>query len=214
MSKKGVIFDMDGVLVDNSEIHTDAFVIYCKRHGMELDREMMRPFYGMGNADIFAGLFQKSFTPEELVVMGEEKEAIYREIFEAQMEPQKGLIPLLEELKARGLKIAVGSSAMRKNVDFVLEKCGIADYFDAISCGDMVSKAKPDPEVFIIAAKLLGEDPRNCVVVEDAFAGIKAARAIGSRVVVLTTTYPREQHTDFDMLIDDFTQITADELLG
>lgn len=214
MSKKAVIFDMDGVLVDNSDIHTDAFVIYCKRHGMDMKREMLRPYFGMGNADIFTGLFNKNFTPAELTVMGEEKEAIYREIFESKIEPQKGLITLLEELKAKGIKMAVGSSAMRKNVDFVLEKCGIAGYFDAISCGDMVSKAKPDPEVFVIAAELLGEAPVDCVVVEDAFAGVKAARAIGSRVVVLTTTYPREQHTDFDVLIDDFTQITADKLLG
>lgn len=214
MSKKAVIFDMDGVLVDNTEFHIEAFVIYGKRHGADIKGEMIRPYFGMGNSDIFPVLFNKEFTPEEIAVMSEEKEIIYRDIFDSKIQPQKGLIKLLDTLKARGIKMAVGSSAMRKNVDFVLEKCGIADYFDAISCGDMISKAKPDPEVFIIAAKLLGEEPKDCVVVEDAFAGVKAARTIGSRVVALTTTYPREQHTDFDLLIDDFTQITVDELLG
>lgn len=213
MAKKAVIFDMDGVLVDSSSIHTDAFVVYCKQHGMDMKREMLAPYYGMGNDDIFKGLFNRDFTPEEIAVMSEEKEVVYREMFEKTIAPHKGLIGLLDELKAMGVKMAVGSSAMRKNVDFVLEKCGIAGYFDAISCGDMVTKAKPDPEVFVVAAKMLGEDPKDCVILEDAFVGVKAARSIGSKVVVLTTTYPREKHTDFDILIDDFTQITASELL-
>ncbi|MEG1554146.1 MAG: HAD family phosphatase [Rikenellaceae bacterium] len=214
MGRSAVVFDMDGVLVDNTEIHIDAFVIYCKRYGMDMKREMLRPFFGMGNDDIFPAIFNKKFTPSEIAVMAEEKELIYRDIFASKIKPQNGLIKILEDLKAKGIKMAVGSSAMRKNVDFVLDKCGIGGYFDAISCGDMISKAKPDPEVFVLAASLLGVKTTDCVVIEDAFAGVKAARAIGSRVVVLTTTYPRDQHTDFDVLIDDFTQITADELLG
>ncbi|MEG2759613.1 MAG: HAD family phosphatase, partial [Rikenellaceae bacterium] len=101
MGRSAVVFDMDGVLVDNTEIHIDAFVIYCKRYGMDMKREMLRPFFGMGNDDIFPAIFNKKFTPSEIAVMAEEKELIYRDIFASKIKPQNGLIKILEDLKAK-----------------------------------------------------------------------------------------------------------------
>lgn len=212
---KGVIFDMDGVLVDNSAIHVEAFVEWCKRRNIDFASEKLIALFGLGNDDILKVVMNNdNLTKEEIDLYANEKEAIYREMFEATIEPMGGLIELLKQLKERGVKIAVGSSGMRKNVNFVLDRCGIASYFDAIADGDMVVRAKPDPEVFLKAASLLGLEPAECLVFEDSFAGVKAARSAGMKVIVLTTTYAAERHDDYDDLIADFTEIDAARVLA
>lgn len=211
--KKAVIFDMDGVLVDNSNIHLESFIIFCKKHQIEMSAEILAPYFGMGNEEIIPGVFGREMSEEEINALAEEKEEIYREIFSERIKPVDGLVQRLKELKEKGIKIAVGSSGMEKNVNFVLDKCNIRPYFDAIANGDMVSNAKPDPEVFLLSAKLLGVDPKDCVVFEDSFAGVKAARSAGMKVIALTTTYARELHKDFDYIIDDFTQIDLKSIL-
>lgn len=211
---KGVIFDMDGVLVDNRDVHLEAFEMWCKKHNIVLPAGFLVSFFGMGNEDIF----RKVINDPQLELSAinrysQEKEAIYREIFASSIRPVAGLIDLLKALKERGVKIAVGSSGMRANVEFVLRACGIEHYFDAIADGDMIRRAKPDPEVFLMAASLLGLQAGECFVFEDSFAGIQAARSAGMSVGVLATTFDRSQHTDFDFLIDDFTQITTAQIL-
>ncbi len=206
---KGVIFDMDGVLVDNRDIHIEAFLIFCRRHGIDIDTERLMPLFGMGNDDIMTALFGRSLPAENVDRYSKEKESIYREIFAERITPTPGLVDLLKGLRGRGVKIAVGSSGMRANVDFVLDKCGIKEYFDAIADGDMITRAKPDPEVFVLAASLMGLTGGECLVFEDSFAGIAAARAAGSPVIALATTFTRERHRDYDMIIDDFTEIDA-----
>lgn len=207
---KSIIFDMDGVLVDNSSVHVEAFVSWCKSRNIDFPPEKLNALFGMGNDDIMKVVMNDPhLTEEQIAIYANEKEQIYREIFEESIKPTPGLVDIIKEFKSMGLTIAVGSSGMRKNVDFVLEKCGIAQYFDAIADGDMITKAKPDPEVFLLAAKMLGRSSEECLVFEDSFAGIEAARAAGMKVIALTTTFPRESHKDYDALIDDFTQITA-----
>ena len=206
---------MDGVLVDNRDIHIKAFEMWCDEHHISLPKNFLVQYFGMGNEDIFrAVLNDPELELHTLERWGAQKEAIYRQIFAAEIAPLKGLIPLLDDLKARGIKIAVGSSGMLANVEFVLRACGIERYFDALAHGDLISKAKPDPEVFLLAAKLLGLKPEECFVFEDSFAGVEAARRAGMPVGVLATTFDRSQHTDFDHLVDDFSQITADQILA
>lgn len=211
---KGIIFDMDGVLVDNSPIHVEAFVRWCATRSIDFPPEKLSALFGMGNDDILKVVMNNpNLTDEEIHLYANEKEAIYREIFADTIVPLPGLVDILDEFSKMGMKIAVGSSGMRKNVNFVLEKCGISSYFDAIADGDMIRNAKPDPEVFLLAANLLGLRPEECLVFEDSFAGIEAARRAGMKVVALATTYARTEHQDYDMLIDNFTQITADEAI-
>lgn len=209
MAILGVIFDMDGVLVDNRDVHIDSFVIFCKRHNITLTSGQLMPFFGMGNDDIMQAIFKRELSKKEIDDYSQEKEQVYREIYEDSIEPVKGLLSFILELKERGIKIAVGSSGMRKNVDYVLDKCGITGYIDAIACGDMVKKAKPNPEVFLLAASLLGLKPTECIVFEDSFAGIKAARGASAKVVAVATTFSRDQHKDFDLLISDFTEVNG-----
>ena len=212
---KAVIFDMDGVLVDNRDVHIESFSAWCQSRNLNIDKRELVGYFGMGNDEIFPLVLKRDdLTAEDIHQFSQEKEAIYRTMIAQEIKPLAGLVELLKDLKSQGIKIAVGSSGIRENVDFVLEKCGIAEYFDAISDGTMASKAKPDPEVFNTAAKLLGFANDECVVCEDSFAGVEASRRAGMKVVVLATTFARSEHTDFDILIDDFTQITVEQILS
>ena len=208
---------MDGTLVDNSPVHVRAFEIFCARYGVEHWREKLAGAFGMGNDEIM-----RRVMPEEIIrqrgieALSEEKEAIYREIYAPEIRPVEGLVELLGQLSRAGIRCAVGSSGCKTNVDFVLERCSIGGFFDAKVSGDMVTRCKPDPEIYLTAAAALCVDPSECVVFEDAEAGIEAARRAGAgRIVALTTTLPREtlERTAADTIIDTFADLKDLEAL-
>ncbi len=209
---KGVIFDMDGVIVENREAHEVSFGMWCDRNGIAHVDSLMEKYSGKGNKEIFEDVLGRAMTPQEIEKCSQEKEAIYREVYAPVMEPMPGLVEFLKELKASGIKISVGSSAIIENVDFVLDGLGIRDYFDAISYSGLVKKAKPAPDIFLLGAELLGLRPEECFVFEDAHAGVAAARSAGMKVGVLATTFPRSEHSDYDLLVDDFTQVSVADL--
>ena len=212
---KGLLFDMDGVLVNNLEIHRQAFAEFFRRYGVERSFDELSRVFGKGNDDIMGELM-----PQDVVErvgireLGYEKEAIYREIYAPIITPQPGLLEFLAEAEREGLRSAVGSSGYRVNVDFVLERCAIERYFSAIVTGDEVTRCKPDPEIYLTAASKLGLKPSECIVFEDAEAGIEAAKRAGIKVVALATTFSREflAATDADVIVDDFTQVSVDML--
>lgn len=214
---QAALFDMDGVIVDNRDAHLRAFVEFAKRHGIpDLDAETLLPWFGSTNAVIMGHLFGRDDIPaEEVDRLSREKEEIYRELYDPVMEPVPGLVELLKALRKAGVRIAVGSSAPKVNVDFVLDRCHIAQYFDAAASGSEITHSKPDPEVYLLAAKKLGVPPGNCVVFEDAFVGMEAARAAGAKVVAIASTFPREmieQNGDYNLLVDSFRHMTVDRL--
>ena len=215
---RGALFDMDGTLVDNSPVHVRAFERFCNRYGVQDWQEKLNRAFGMGSDDIMRMILPEEVIRERgLKALADEKEAIYREIYAPEIRPVDGLRELLEMLRAEGVRCAVGSSGCRENVDFVLEKCGIADCFDAIVSGDRVSHCKPDPEIYLTAANELGLNPEECVVFEDAEAGIEAAeRASAGRIVVVATTLSPDYirlHTAADRIVNDFTEIHSVEEL-
>lgn len=216
MELKAVIFDMDGVLVDNRDAHIEAFMEFGKRYGFDLSRELLLGYFGMTNKMIMSKLFGPDLTDERSLELSDEKELIYREIYKRTIQPAKGLMELLQAIRREtGVKTAIGSSAQRKNIDFVVEQCQLDGYFDAIASGSEVSRSKPDPEVYLLAAGKLLVDPAGCVVFEDSFVGMEAARRAGMKVVAMATTFTREeikQKGDYDLLIDDFTQIGLEDL--
>lgn len=218
--KKAALFDMDGTLVDNTLAHMRAFEIFCARYGVTGWKEKLSQAFGMGNDDIMRLIMPAEQIRERgLASLAEEKEAIYREIYAPEIRPVEGLVPLLESLRAAGVRCAVGSSGCRANVDFVLEKCRIGEFFDARISGDRVTRCKPDPEIYLTAAAALGMAPTECVVFEDAKAGIESARRAGvGRVVALATTLPREvleRETDADVIGTTFADLPGlDRLLA
>lgn len=213
---KGVIFDMDGVLVNNMSVHFRAFAAMAERYNLTAEQGVdFSHLNGRGNDDIINALFPPHIVAEKGVeALAQEKEALYREIYAPTIAPVAGLRELLQGLRERGLRCAVGSSGPRVNVDFVLEKCDIEPFFEVRISGDMVTRCKPDPEIFLTAASKLGLQPEECLVFEDANSGIAAAKAAGMKVIALTTTHRAEQliGSKPDRIIEDFTHISAEEI--
>lgn len=213
---RAALFDMDGTLVDNSDVHVRAFEIFCNRYGVRDWQERLSNAFGRGSDDIMRMLLPEEIIHEKgLQALGDEKEAIYREIYAPTIEPVAGLHSLLELLKSAGIRCAVGSSGCKQNVDFVLDKCQIGDYFEARISGDMVSRCKPEPEIYLTAANALGVNIEECIIFEDARAGFEAARRAGAGLVVgIATTLTKETieaEKLADLVVEDFTKITSAE---
>ncbi len=181
---------MDGVLVDNMAIHQEAFAQYCAQYNIENLRETIERCSGMGNDEIMREIFPPEVIEEKGTrTLASEKEALYRKIYAPIIKPIEGLREFLISLKDKGLKIAVGSSGCRANVEFVLEACGIAEYFDALVYEELVTKCKPNPEIYLTAIEKLGLESSECIVFEDAKFGILAARgAKVAKVIGVATT--------------------------
>ncbi len=206
---------MDGVLVDNKEAHVEAFVVFCKRYGVDIAGVDLSWMYGKGNDEIIPGLLPQDIIDRHGIrKLSDVKESIYREIYASTMEPVPGLVQFLEDLHANGVRIAVGSSAPVENVDFVLEGLGIRKYFSVFVNGDMVKRAKPDPAIYLLAIEKLGLPASECLVMEDSFAGIESANGAGIKVVALATTNTAEAlaQAKVEMIVPDFTRLAYDSI--
>lgn len=204
----GFIFDMDGVIVDNYLYHIDAWGEFCKRHGLNFEVEdFTRKYFGKNNTDILQALFGKSLSITEIDMLGEEKEAIYRELYQPYIKPLDGLVDFMKELRIQGGKIAIASSAPQSNINFVVEKTCIKEYIDVSVNGNMVRLGKPNPDIFLKAAELLRIQPGKCLVFEDSFSGIQAAINAGMQVVALATTHKKEEHDPTITIISNFKEL-------
>lgn len=209
-----VIFDLDGVIVDNGEYHFLAWKQFCGYNKISFSRENFRKkYFGGMNEEVLPRLFGRNLSKEELKKYGDEKEQFYREIYQPFLKPASGLIPFLDELKKNRIHIAVATSASPENVDFVLNGLKIKNYFDVIVDDSMVSKGKPDPEIYLKAAKLLNAKPANCVVFEDSISGTKSASLAGTNVVGLTTSLKVFEHKYANHIISSFSEISFNFIL-
>lgn len=202
---------MDGVLVDNAKTHAEAYAILGERYDIP-NRYEAHKMMGLGADVIYKMLFCEKADLYNEAEISAEKEDIYRELITKSIEPTTGLIDFLEELKRNNIKMAVGSSGPIENVNFVLDKCNIAKYFDAVVHRGLVSNAKPDPEIFLTAAKLIELPSENCIVIEDAVVGIQAAQRASMKCVALATTFTRELliPANSNLIVDDFTSLNFD----
>lgn len=204
---------MDGTLVDNTEAHLRAFARLCEQYHVYDWQERIKEVYGMGNEDIMRHVLPEALVNEKGIdALAEEKEGYYREIYAPEIAPIAGLHALLERLQEAGIRCAVGSSGPKVNVDFVIEKCQIAKYLSARISGDMVTRCKPDSEIYLKAAAALGVSPSECLIFEDARAGIEsAARAGAAKIIALSTTLSHEEireHGKADIIIDTFEELS------
>lgn len=212
MTDLGLIFDMDGVVVNNHEYHFLAWQQLAGRYDIQIDEEFYREKMNgrtlMELMDIvFAGRVEKSKARE----IGLQKEVIYRDLYRDFLEPTQGLINLLEAGKSKNIPMVVGTSAPIENVEFTLDGLNLRSYFVGVVDDRMVKKGKPDPEVYLNCAKMIGRKPENCIVFEDAVAGIQAGKNAGSKVVALATSHRREE-LSADLIIDDFTQLSWEQI--
>lgn len=194
---KGVIFDLDGTMVDNMVVHHEAWQRLLKTLGLDLSlTEVKEQVHGV-NDEIFLRLFGDRFTKEERQMLGERKEAEYREIFKPRLKLISGLPEYLEKLKAEDVRMGIGSAAPEANVDFVLDHLNIRHYFEAVLHAGDVTRGKPDPEIYHKVAGHLGLPPDQCVIFEDSPTGAEAAWRAGSEVVIVTTSHREEEFTRF-----------------
>jgi beta-phosphoglucomutase len=183
---RAVIWDMDGTLVDTAELHFRAWAVTLAQLNRSFTRDDFRATFGRRNPDIITLLFGGQFSPAEAALWADRKEAFYRDLTrQAGVDLLDGVRGLLDEAKSNHWRMAVGSSAPRANIELILELTQTRGHFDALVASEDTSKGKPDPEVFLTAAERLGCDPRACVVMEDAVAGVEAARRAGMRCVAV-----------------------------
>jgi HAD superfamily hydrolase (TIGR01509 family) len=205
----GVLWDMDGVLVDSGDYHYRAWVQALERQGFSYPPEMFRATFGMDNRGVLATLLGREPDPAWLARVSDEKEAAFRDAIRGQAEPLPGVVLWLERLQAAGIRQAVASSAPPANIDLLIDSLGLRDYFAAVvSTAGM--PGKPDPAVFLEAARRIGLPPKRCLVVEDAVAGVAAARRAGMACLAVTTTNPRELLGAADLVVDSLTDLTEE----
>ena len=182
MQYKGIIFDLDGVICSTDEYHYLAWKALADRLGIPFDRErnnLLRGVSRMASLEIILEKSEKAYSEDEKVAFAEEKNTMYRELL-GRMSPadlSDDVRDTLNVLRKAGLKLAIGSSS--KNTRFILERIGLSDFFDAVADGNCITHSKPHPEVFLKAADMIALAPDQCVVVEDAHAGVEAAVAGG-----------------------------------
>ncbi len=214
MSFNAAIFDMDGTIVDNDQYHFKTWKELFERYGrIELTTELYNDkLSGVPGMVIMREFFGDDHTEEQMREMFDEKTQNYRILYEPYITAINGLERLLTELKDSGIKTAVASSATSSNINFILDKLPFKELFDVIIDGPRVSRAKPDPQIFLKAAADLGVDPHDCVVFEDSLSGVKAGNAAGMKVVGITTTHPPERLRPTSLTISDYTSLTERRL--
>ena len=193
MNRYGVIFDMDGVLVDSYQAHFESWNRMAARHGLEMTERQFAETFGRTSREIIRELWSEHVTEAQIGDWDAEKEAAYRQVLRASFPEMDGAGALLAALAEAGFALAIGSSGPPQNVAVVLECLPNAAVFAATVNGTEVARGKPEPEVFLAAAGKLGLEADRCAVIEDAPAGVEAARRAGMVAIALTGTAPREQ---------------------
>lgn len=201
---KGIIFDMDGVLVDSEPFICEAAIRMFAEHGLTVQPEDFIPFVGAGENRYIGGVADKYDYPLDIERDKARTYQIYGEIVKGRIEPLPGVREFIARARSRGLKLAIASSADNVKIATNLREIGIpAETFDAVVSGLDVVHKKPDPEIFLKAAKKLGLAPEECLVVEDAVNGVAAAKAAGMKCLALTTSFTREDLAGADWFGSD-----------
>ncbi|QCI64422.1 HAD family hydrolase [Phreatobacter stygius] len=211
---RALIFDMDGTIVDNMRFHDDAWEIFHRRHGLPFDRDQhFVQTAGRSLPEIFAGLFP-GLTEERRAALAEEKEELYRAAYKPHAQPLAGLTALLDAADALHLPSAVATAAPPDNIAVVLDTLDLRRRFKAIASPAMGLRGKPNPDIFLKSAELLGVPPESCLVFEDAPLGVEAARRAGMRAVAVTTMLAPEAFAEFPNRIATITDFTGFDLQG
>ena len=202
MTGMALIFDMDGVIVDSNPLRRQAWTAYNRRFGIETDETMHQRMYGKRNDEIVRDFFGADLDPEQVAGHGAAKESLYREMMAPVL--RESLVPGVTEFlsRHRGLPIGMATNAEPPNVEFLLDNTCLRPFFRAVVNGHQVSRPKPEPEIYLKVAELLGMPPSDCIVFEDSQAGVQAARGAGARVVGILTTHAVLKNVDLS--VDDF----------
>ena len=210
---RGVIFDLDGVLVDTGWAHKQSWYDLAEKEGFGMSDEFFYSTFGMQNYQIIPMLLGQEVNAKEVGRLSDWKEQRYRELIAEKLALANGAKELLDDLKNKDFLLAIGSSAPRANLGLILERLKVQTFFEAYVTKEDVSEGKPAPETFIKAAEKLALPAGRCVVVEDAVQGIEAGKAAGMAVVAITTTRKRADLARADMIVDSLAELRAEDFV-
>jgi HAD superfamily hydrolase (TIGR01509 family) len=205
---------MDGTLIDNTPYHFKSWETLFKKYGKgELSKETYySEISGVPIIETLKGLFGSDHDEAGLKELLKEKEEFYRASYAPYLVAINGLENFLSALKSAGVKMAMATSATVEDIDFILNKIPIRDDFEVIVNSSMVSKPKPNPQIFLKAAEKLNMEPARCIVFEDSLAGIKAANSAGMKVVGITTGHAAADLHPVNLVINDYAELTPHKL--
>jgi len=213
---RAVIFDMDGVLIDSNPFHLQKWIDLLNAHGIPYNPdELPRQILGQRNDHAFRYFFGPNLPDEENQRLSEELESIFRNTFGPHAQPLPGLRDLIMECHETGIPMAVASSAMRENIEFVADALNFRPFFKFMVSGDDVTHPKPHPEIYLEAAKRLEVTPETCVGFEDSFVGIEAVKGAGMKCVAIASTFSAEDlqsQTRADRIVKSFEELNLHEL--
>ncbi|UOD28915.1 HAD family phosphatase [Massilia violaceinigra] len=217
-TRRAFIFDMDGTIVDNMSFHTESWIAFFQRRGKDIDAdEFFRTTAGRQGKEIIRAEMGEHLNDDEVRVLNDEKELVYRELYEPHRKTVAGFDELIALAKEHNVALAVATAAPNANITFTLDGLDLRRHFDTVVGAADVARGKPNPDVFLLAAERCGVAPEHCIVFEDAPLGVEAARRAGMRAVVLTTTLPAGAFAEFGNVIhvaSDFSELTIDELFS
>ena len=210
---KAVIFDMNGVIIDDERIHQESWRQLCKKYKVELTEEAFKNrVFGRTEKETLEYLFDYKLTSEEVAKYSNERVEIAIEIFKPQLALTDGLLKFLQELKDKNMLVAIATSSRIPYTNFILDNLDLRKFFHQIVTAENITNGKPDPEIYLLAAKRLGIEPQYCVVFEDTISGIKSGQAAGMKVVAIATTHNKEELAIADKVISSFKYITIVDL--
>ena len=209
MAERGVLWDMDGVLVDTGEFHFQAWEGLLPEYGLFFNRQFFNATFGMNNAGIVKTLLGREPDPRLVEEVAARKEERFRSFVRGHVVLLPGAGQWLERLKADGWRQAVASSAPVENIHAILGSLGLDQFFDALVSGADLP-GKPESDLFLSGAKAIKSPPKRCVVVEDAIAGVEAAKRGGMKCIAVTTTNPAEALLSADVVVEGLHLLPLD----
>lgn len=196
----GVLWDLDGTIVDTGDFHYQSWQITLPEFGIPFSPEKFQRTFGMTNEGVLAVFTDGQADPALVDAVAERKEELFRDLLRGNVRALPGVVDWLERLHDAGTRQALASSAPLANIDLMLDELNLRSYFAAVVSGTGLP-SKPDPAVFLRAAERIGVTPRRCVVMEDALAGVGAAKNAGMRCIAVTTTNPADALQAADLVV-------------
>ena len=200
---------MDGTIVNSLSFHKLAWIETFAKRGRNFTDDDFKWANARKNEEIIPHLLGQDMSLEEVNLIANEKEATFRRLVKDSIKPLPGVVELIKLMAAAQFQLAIVSSTPKENIELITETLGIKKYFSLFINGDDVKEGKPSPQGFLLAAKKLGVEPKNCVVIEDAVVGVRAAKRAGMYCIAIANTYPKKDITEADIVVNSLEEITV-----